>query len=90
MGSIPKTGNSNTRLLTRLSKQLNHGLWAMTNYKKDVSVGTGTGSYYLVKATLQVLSFRDWYQAGRPDYIVHGSLKGCQGHRNRMSNYESS
>jgi len=84
MSHVPRTGNSNTRMITRLSKQLNHGLWTVMNYRKDVSMGTGTTTYYLIKASLEILSFRDWYQRGRPDYHVHGSQKGCKGHKERL------
>lgn len=78
-----RTGHS-TRLIQKMQDQMTRGLYAMENYKKHgVQPITEMGTYYLLHTGV-VVTFREWYQANRPDYIVSGSKKGCESHRRRI------
>ena len=67
----------NTRLIQRLSTQLNFGLQQVKNYRKSSNESfADLTTYYLLKDK-SLVTFREWYQLGRPDYLFSGSRKGC-------------
>lgn len=75
----------NVRFVIKMSRLLNLGRSQVMNYKKDVyNPNHSSMTYYLVQETLEVLSFREWYQLNRPSYIVSGSYNGCMSTKDRM------
>jgi hypothetical protein len=79
-----RTGVS-TRAIQKIQAQLTLGMYQMENYRKELSKPVAdTVTYYLVKKTLEIVNFRTWFQMNRPEYIVSGSLRGCQGHKERL------
>lgn len=75
------TGNS-TRFVHKLSSQLSLGKYQMENYRKFNNQNPDMKTYYLTRKG-DILTFREWYQAGKPDYIVSGSKHGCQTQKSR-------
>jgi len=76
---------SNDTLKMRLVRNLSHGLRQLEiagSEKKKTSAGT---EFYLIKGTGEIISFREWYQKGKPNYEVCGSKEGCEGHKKRMN-----
>ena len=75
--------NSNTNAVKRIQRVLKHGLYnlQLANTKTThVKVGM---TYYLLYDD-EIVSFRKWYQLGRPRYVVAGSEDGCKGHLRRL------
>lgn len=73
---------SNDTLKQRLVRNLSHGLSQLQmagKEKKKTNAGT---EYYLLK-TGEIVSFREWYQMNKPNYVVSGSKEGCEGHKKR-------
>ena len=75
-----RTGVSNTRAAQRLQTQLSLGRHQMMNYRKELSKPVADTTTYYLLADGRILSFREWYQANRPPYVVSGTKRGCQSH----------
>ena len=75
----------NVRFITRMTRLLSLGRYQTTNYKKDVYlVDNSAKTFYLVKESMLVLSFREWHQLNGPSFIVSGSYNGCKKTKDRM------
>jgi len=68
-----------------MTRLLSLGRYQATNYKKELYPVNNSGkSFYLVKDTLRVLCYREWYQLDCPSFIVTGSYNGCKKTKDRL------
>jgi len=75
--------NSNTSAVKRIQRVLKHGLYNLQLANtKTTNVQAGI-TYYLLYND-EIVTFRQWYQLGRPRYVVAGSQDGCKGHLRRL------
>ena len=73
----------NDAIKMKLIRNLSHGLNQLQingTERKKTDAGI---EYYLVKDTREIISYREWYQLGKPPYEVCGTKKGCEGHKKR-------
>ena len=76
--------NSNSTPFRRLVRKLGSGLYNLRLAHSTSTKFTKIGiTYYLLKTGV-ILTFREWYQIGKPQYIVAGSKEGCAAHWERI------
>jgi len=75
--------NSNTSYLHRLCRHLRYGIFCIRNPRRDSSFKNLHTTYYLLNdGTL--ITFREWHQFGKPQYLVAGTEDGCRSHWKRI------
>lgn len=70
-----RTGNS-TRVIQKLQSQLTLGRFQLENYRKEHNSYVDMKTYYLLKDG-KIITYREWYQMERPEYLLSGSKHGC-------------
>ena len=74
---------SNDTLKMRLVRNLSHGLHQLQIAGKEKKKSTVGVTYYLINSG-EIVTFREWYQMGSPNYIVSGTIEGCQKNKERL------
>lgn len=75
--------HGNATPTARLMRNLSHGISQLAcGSKKHHRDSTKT--YYLLK-TGSIIGLREWHKQNEPDYLVIGSLDGCQGTKERFN-----
>lgn len=74
--------NSNSSPIKRIQRVLQHGLYNLQLANSRTTHVTAGITYYLLYNN-EIVTFRQWYQLGRPKYVVAGSEEGCKGHLKR-------
>lgn len=77
-----RTGVS-TRAVQKLQNLLTLGMYQAEHYRKEYTESkTLCTTHYLLKDG-SIVTYREWHQLNRPEYIVSGTKHGCLGHRAR-------
>lgn len=76
---------SNDTLKMRLVRNLSHGLHQLELAGKEKKKTDAGIEHYLIKDTREIVTYREWYQMGKPNYEVCGTRAGCEGHKKRTS-----
>lgn len=76
--------NSNTAMTDRFRRLLQHGQNELKR-SKSFNPSLDTKTYYLLEKTMKIISYREWYQKGKPEYISYGSKQGVEGYKKRVS-----
>ena len=71
---------SNTTPKNRLSRVLQFGLKQIQNAQSSKFISDAVGITYYLLTDGRIVTFREWYQMNRPNYVVSGTKKGCQSH----------
>jgi hypothetical protein len=80
-----RTGWSNTRPTDKLKRVLKFGQSQLATYKDAApTILVETRTFYLTRSDKSILSVKEWIAMGKPDYVVSGSKKGCEGTRERL------
>lgn len=77
---------SNEIIKQRLVRNLSHGLLQLKLSGKETKKNTVGITYYLIKETREIKTYREWYQMGSPDYEVSGTKEGCEKYKERTKN----
>ncbi len=71
---------SNTTPSRRLSRVLDFGLKQIRNAKSDRIFSEIIGTTYYLLTDGRIVTFREWYQMKKPNYVVSGTKRGCLSH----------
>lgn len=73
--------SSNTTPASRLSRVLQFGIQQIRNAQSNSKfINDAVGITYYLLTDGKLVTFRQWYQMNRPNYVVSGSKKGCLAH----------
>lgn len=79
-----RTGVSNTRPTDKLKRALKFGQTQLATYKHAPIILVENRTFYLTKGK-EIISVKEWIAYGRPDYVVMGTKKGCEGTLKRLT-----
>lgn len=75
-----------TRAVNRLSNLLKHGRRQMEHYSKVSNIQDEVGiTYYCLAGSKRIVTFREWHQMDRPDYLVSGSKSAVTNYRKSIT-----
>jgi len=72
--------SSNTTPTSRLSRVLEFGIQQIRNAQSGKFINDAVGITYYLLTDGKLVTFRQWYQMNRPNYVVSGTKKGCMAH----------
>lgn len=72
--------SSNTTPARRLARVLDFGLKQIQNASSSKFIADAVGITYYLLGDGRIVTFREWYQMNRPNYVVSGTKKGCESH----------
>jgi hypothetical protein len=76
--------NSNSTPFRRMLRRLESGMYNLRIAQTRTTTLSKLGITHYLLPDGVILPFRQWYQKGKPQYIVAGSKEGCAAHWQRV------
>jgi len=78
--------NSNSTPFRRMLRTLASGMYNLRIAQTRTTTLSKIGITHYLLYDGVIITFREWYQKGKPQYMVAGSKEGCAAHWNRIVN----